>query len=410
MSFDRRLLEMHSQWPAAKIVLDRLREHRHRALLAGGCVRDALLGRPAKDLDIATSATPDQIAGLFEKTVDVGKAFGVLRVILLGTDLEVATFRGDGHYKDGRRPESVHFSDEQEDALRRDFTVNALFFDPETDQVIDFVGGVKDLEAKLLKTVGEPERRFAEDHLRLLRAVRFAGQLGFTIEARTWAVLKDRASEAASVSRERIRDELVKLLQAGAGGRGTRLLAESNLLKTLFPALDGFEGVLAASAERTLVRSIDDAGEALARWLAPLAKGGERGLRVAEEAWSALRLSKDEEKFVRKTLETLAEGEAFWARSLGRRLVDYADPAVKLAVELWDGENSAPRQAALKAEFNRIAPRNQLPPRLLTGEDLKSRVQGAKLGEALRASYEAQLEGRFHDRAAALTWVEAWLK
>ena len=171
--------------PDALHVIRTLRADGHQAYVVGGCVRDQLLGAQPKDWDVATSARPEQVEALFPRTIGVGKSFGVILVVLDGHESEVATFRGESEYSDGRHPDSVHFTDAEEDARRRDFTINALFYDPEEQCVLDFVGGLADLDAHLLRTVGEPEERFAEDHLRLLRAVRFAARTGFTLEART---------------------------------------------------------------------------------------------------------------------------------------------------------------------------------------------------------------------------------
>ncbi len=173
-----------------------------------------LLGRTPNDLDIATDAKPEQVEALFEKTVMVGRAFGVSRVICEGSDIEVATFRKDGPYLDGRKPESIEFSSEQEDAKRRDFTINAMFYDLEKKQVIDFVGGQTDLMRKTLRAVGDPDQRFAEDKLRILRAVRFHGQLGFTIEPKTAEAIRKHGVLIHQVSMERIRDEWLKLMQS----------------------------------------------------------------------------------------------------------------------------------------------------------------------------------------------------
>lgn len=410
MSPERRLLQTHPHWPEAATVLNALNAAGHKAYLAGGSVRDALRGVVAQDLDIATSASPDRVAALFDKTVDVGKSFGVIRVILGAADLEVATFRGDGEYVDGRRPESVHFSDEREDALRRDFTVNALFFDPRSDAIIDHVGGLEDLKTKTIRTVGDPAERFREDHLRLLRAVRFAVQLDFAIESATWDAVRAKAGDVKTVSRERVRDEIGKMFRAGGGGKGPRLLEESGLLTALFPSLAGFEETLRVSAARRLARPSPTLTEALTRWLVPLAESGPAGTKAAHDVLSSLRLGKDDERFVRRALETLGDLEGFWARPLGKKLLAYGEPAVRLAAEMGDEGGPDPRHEELRREFAKIAPRGELPEKILRGDDLLPRVQGAALGEILAAAYEAQLEGRFADKAGALTWADEWTR
>jgi poly(A) polymerase len=181
------------------------------AFWVGGCVRDVLLGREPGDYDIATSARPEQIEKLFKRTVAVGKKFGVMVVLEGGHQFQVATFRAEADYRDGRHPEQVTFGDAQADAQRRDFTVNGLFYDPVAEKLHDWVGGEKDLRAKIIRTIGSPGERFAEDHLRLLRAVRFAAQLGFEIEPQTFAAVRTLAPKIELISAERIRDELIKL-------------------------------------------------------------------------------------------------------------------------------------------------------------------------------------------------------
>jgi poly(A) polymerase len=228
--------------PAALRVARRLAEAGHRALFAGGCVRDRLLGRVPGDHDVATSARPEEVEALFPRSVTVGARFGVVVVPEDGVNVEVATFRADGRYVDGRRPDAVSFSDPPTDAARRDFTVNGMFEDPETGEVLDYVGGRADLASRLLRAIGDPEARFREDHLRLLRAVRFACQLGFAIEPRTLAAARALAPLSARVSAERTRDELVKLLRHGRG-RGLRLLASTGLLEHVLPELAATRGV-----------------------------------------------------------------------------------------------------------------------------------------------------------------------
>lgn len=182
----------------------------HKAYLAGGCVRDQLLGRQPQDYDIATSARPEEVEGLFSKTLSIGKNFGIIVVIHGHQKVEIATFRKDGEYKDGRHPETIIYGTELEDAERRDFTINALFYDMQTEQIVDHVNGQVDIQKKLIRAVGRPEDRFQEDHLRVLRALRFAAQLNFEIEQSTWASIVNARQSVLTVSRERIRDEFVK--------------------------------------------------------------------------------------------------------------------------------------------------------------------------------------------------------
>ena len=223
-------------------LVERLRAAGHEALFAGGCVRDRLLGKEAHDIDIATSARPEEIQKLFPRTVAVGAQFGVIVVLEDGGEFQVATFRSDGAYRDGRHPESVAFTNAEGDARRRDFTVNGLFFDPLTCQILDFVGGEADLRAGILRSIGDPHARFAEDKLRLIRCVRFAASLGFEIEAETWRALVERAPEITAVSAERIRDELVKIFSHPSRVRGFDLLDQSGLLAILLPEVEALKG------------------------------------------------------------------------------------------------------------------------------------------------------------------------
>ncbi len=229
--------------PGALAIIRRLREAGHQAYLVGGCVRDHLLGRRPEDWDVATDATPDEIGALFERTVAVGKAFGVMLVVLPEGTYEVATFRGDGEYSDGRRPDRVVFAGAEEDVRRRDFTINALMYDPVEGRVLDWVGGLEDIRRRLVRTVGDPALRFREDHLRLLRAVRFAARTGFDLETRTRDVIRELAPLAASVSGERTGDELTRMLSEGAARRSAELLDETGLLGVLLPEVNALKGV-----------------------------------------------------------------------------------------------------------------------------------------------------------------------
>jgi poly(A) polymerase len=221
---------------AAKIV-QRLQAAGFAAFWVGGCVRDFLLGREPQDFDIATDAKPGQVEKLFKKTIPVGKKFGVMVVIEGGHQFQVATFRAEADYQDGRRPEKIVFANAEADALRRDFTVNGLFYDPISNLTHDWVGGEKDLRARIIRTIGAPEERFAEDHLRLLRAVRFAAQLNFEIEPKTFAAIKKLAAKIKLISAERIRDELLKLFLPPHAARGLVLLRDSGLLEHILPEL-----------------------------------------------------------------------------------------------------------------------------------------------------------------------------
>jgi len=221
----------------------KLRSKGYVAYFAGGCVRDRVMRQIPKDYDLATTATPEEVNRMFPKCYLVGKQFGVVVVVLGTHQFEVATFRKEGQYKDSRHPDAISFTTPEEDAKRRDFTVNGLFYDPQKREVVDFVGGKKDIRAKRIQTIGNPEARFAEDHLRLLRAIRFAANLGFSIETETWQAIKKFRKSIHSVSHERIRDELVKMFTRPHAGKALELLSESGLLHEVLPEIEAMKGV-----------------------------------------------------------------------------------------------------------------------------------------------------------------------
>ena len=228
----------------AQSVCALLQSHGYQALLAGGCVRDVLLKRAPFDFDVATDALPDQVIALFPDSLAVGAQFGVVQVWHGEFKVEVATFRADGDYSDGRRPDQVIYTKSpEEDVRRRDFTINGLLMEPESGKVLDFVGGQADLKAQLIRAIGDPDRRFAEDKLRLIRAVRFAARFGFAIESETLAAIRRHAKEITVVSAERLRDELTKILTEGAARRGFELLDATGLLPFVLPEIAAMKGV-----------------------------------------------------------------------------------------------------------------------------------------------------------------------
>ncbi|MFM8458387.1 MAG: CCA tRNA nucleotidyltransferase, partial [Chthoniobacterales bacterium] len=227
---------------AATDIARRLQQAGHTAYFAGGCVRDELLGLDPHDYDIATSAKPTEVQQLFPHTQAVGAHFGVILVMEHGRAFEVATFRSDHEYIDGRRPEMVTFSTPEEDAARRDFTINGMFHDPVADKFIDFVGGQADLKFKTLRAIGDPVARFREDKLRLLRAIRFAARFGYEIDPATWDAIKAHAADIHAVSAERIREELVKIFAHANRVRGFDLLDQSGLLKEILPEIEALKG------------------------------------------------------------------------------------------------------------------------------------------------------------------------
>jgi poly(A) polymerase len=232
-----------SAWGKAIIIVKRLRERGHESYLAGGCVRDMLLNKAPQDFDITTSAKPDEIQAIFNHTVPVGAQFGVILVILDGQPFEVATFRHDGPYLDGRRPSQVRYGSLKEDILRRDFTINGMVYDPIDDRVIDCVEGRRDLERRMIRAIGDAQQRFAEDRLRMIRALRFAASLDFTIEEKTFAAIRGLAHDITAISWERIGDEITRILTESGPRKGFELLDATGLLKVLLPEIEAMKGV-----------------------------------------------------------------------------------------------------------------------------------------------------------------------
>jgi tRNA nucleotidyltransferase/poly(A) polymerase len=232
-----------SQKDKAIGIVKRLRDQGYESYLAGGCVRDMLLGKTPQDYDISTSAKPDEIAKIFSKTIPVGAQFGVLLVMIEGEAFEVASFRHDGPYLDGRRPTHVRYGSLQEDILRRDFTINGMVYDPITGQIIDLVGGRKDLERKLVRAIGNPRSRFEEDRLRMVRAVRFAASLDFTVEIETFDAIRELAPTVKQISWERIGEEITRILTEAGAKKGFELLDRAGLLKIVLPEIEAMKGV-----------------------------------------------------------------------------------------------------------------------------------------------------------------------
>lgn len=376
----------------------------YRAYLAGGCVRDALMGTTPNDFDIATDAEPSKVQELFPHSLDVGKAFGVIIIPFDEFQIEVATFRTDGNYKDGRRPSKIQFSSPEEDAKRRDFTVNALFYDWVDDKVLDFVEGRADIEDRLLRAVGDPETRFKEDHLRLVRAVRFHAQLGFEIEEKTLAAVKKLANVAADVSKERVRDELLKLLKSKARADGVRLLAETGLLEAMLPGY--------AKGMETFPQT-----------LATL----EQPFQLTQEVnlWAGFLLNAREKIKVKVLLKEL---------KCSNYTVAYVD---KLINGYWESMDSKAKPALLRkmlAEFGHdllelhriqgeVDPRfgrwselslfpMSLPDAWITSDDLKAAgiKAGPRFGELLDEMFDLQLNGDLADREAALEKLKSLTK
>lgn len=229
---------------AGKRIVDGLRSAGFEAHFVGGCVRDLVMGKQPKDIDVATNALPEQVRKLFRRTVMVGAQFGVVRVLQAGHEFEVATFRADGEYLDGRHPVKVTFCDAKADVLRRDFTINGMLYDPATASVIDHVGGKEDIAERVVRCIGDPKQRFGEDKVRIMRAVRFACRLGFDVDPATFAAAKHMAPRISEVSAERVRDELLRILTEGGAAEGVQMLHDLGVLEVILPEVAATIGVV----------------------------------------------------------------------------------------------------------------------------------------------------------------------
>ncbi|MFM7289901.1 MAG: CCA tRNA nucleotidyltransferase [Planctomycetia bacterium] len=404
----------------AIVVVERLRAAGHEALWAGGCVRDELLGRTPADYDVATSARPDQVRAVFgqRRTLAVGAAFGVITV--LGPrgagQVEVATFRSDAAYTDGRHPAGVTFTDAREDALRRDFTINGLFLDPLTGTVRDYVDGRADLAAGIVRAIGNAAMRFGEDHLRMLRAVRFAAVFGFALEEQTEAAITRMTHLVTTVSPERVAAELRAMVSRPGRRRALELLAQTGLAREVLPEVaPGDGGPVDHEAWHTAARIIDALDEPEIASALDILSGGlppETPRRIA----ARLRLSTKESKTACWLHEAVAFVERHAVEGIDRQPWSLVQPwlAHDAAFLLADvlrarascGLGSASAAAWITARL--LLPREELdPPPLLTGNDLLAAgvPAGRAVGETLAALRSLQLDGAITTRAAALAWA-----
>jgi putative nucleotidyltransferase with HDIG domain len=428
---------------AATKLVRRLRESGFIAYFAGGCVRDALLRKQPKDIDIATDAEPEDVQKLFARTVAVGVKFGVVRVLEGEFEFEVATFRSDGIYLDGRRPATVTFSSPEEDAKRRDFTINGMFYDPVEDQVVDFVGGKSDLERRVVRAIGNPGERFSEDHLRLLRAIRFGAALDFEIEPATWKAITGNAHQIVSVSHERVRDEFMKIISDRHRVRGLDLLDQSGLLQKILPEVSRMHGceqppqfhpegdvyvhtrlmlsLLPADASPWLVLSVllHDIGKPVTYSFDEVDQrirfnGHDQvGADMASEIMTGLRFSNE-------AIDTVVE-------AIRNHMVFKDTPNMRPAkLRRFMGRQNFPLELELHRvdclgshgdlqTYDLLVNKQQefqnepiIPPPLLTGRDLivLGLKPGPRFGEILEAVQTAQLDGEVTDRAGALELLQ----
>ncbi len=422
----------------------RLREAGYRAYLVGGCVRDLLLGREPKDYDVATDARPERLLELFPGAEQVGAHFGVIRVREDAAEVEVATFRSDRFYRDGRHPERVDFeTDPRQDVLRRDFTINALLLEPESNQVLDFVGGRDDLDRRLIRSVGDPEQRFAEDHLRMLRAVRFAARLEFDIERDTFEAIRRLAPLIRRVSAERIRDEILRILTEGGARYGFELLDRSGLLGEILPEVAAMKGVeqppefhpegdvwthtllmLEAMREPTPALAfgvlLHDVGKPAT--YSPAAAGdrirfndhAQVGARMAAEILERLRCSREMIRQVAalvanhlRFIEVRRMRESTLKRFL--RLERFEEHLELHRLDCLASHGDLSHYEFVKEKLAALPAETLRPPRLITGHDLIR--EGYRPGPAFARMLEevetAQLESRIQTREDALTLVRS---
>lgn len=390
-------------------VVQKLHAAGFQAFFAGGCVRDQIMGSPPEDYDIATSARPEQVLRLFPRSAQVGAAFGVVMVKLRGRSMEVATFRSDGVYSDGRRPDSVEFTTAEQDAQRRDFTCNGLFFDPIRKVLIDYVGGQADIGAKILRAIGDPAQRFREDHLRMMRAIRFAARFGFTIEPTTWAAIADNAAHLSDISRERIGQEFRKILIHSQRHSAVNLLIDSGLLNSFW------SGPLKPnSAANTLKRltalpatsSFPVALAALILDLAPsLHEDSTISIDHIPRLQNNLALSGLETQYTQWLLTNLPLLEHWQNMRLAafKRLLAHAW-SDELLVLYATGHADDEQATLLTQRLRELKAQPLAPDRFVTGDDLI--LLGAQPGVLfktwLEELYDRQLENEFPDRASAL--------
>lgn len=391
------VLENHTNWPVVKDVCKKLNKHGFKAYLAGGCVRDGLLGLPPNDFDVATDAPVEQLEKLFQKTVLTGKAFGVIKVIIDKVEVDIARFRSESDYEDGRHPIKIQVCTPKEDAKRRDFTINSMFYDLQLNQIIDYYGGQKDLDLKLIRAVGEAEKRFNEDHLRALRALRFSAQLDFDIEKQTFHALFNQVKNLKKISKERVLQELKKAFASDNPNKAIYFLSTlnywPNLLATEINQLD------------LILMKI--------KYLGTLNQGKIKhyfypffiyfsfklGLSkpVCKDIFTNLRFSNAEIKTYFKQFEALYMAEKT-NLSLGEKLSHLTDKKLvellKLLV-LFNECNNIPVSEinhVIKNYTAHYARVGELPGAIVKAEDLISHFKGEKLGQKLKQAYYLQLE------------------
>ena len=430
----------------ANSICDRLQSAGYQALLAGGCVRDRLLNREPADYDVATNATPDQVLQLFPNGITVGASFGVILVPQDGMKVEVATFRSDIGYADGRHPDRVEYSSSpEEDVKRRDFTINGLLMRHKTKEVLDFVNGQADLRAGIIRAIGEPDRRFAEDKLRMLRAVRFASRFGYEIEAETFRAIRRHAKEISQVSAERMREELTKMLTEGAARTAFELMDACWLLSIVLPEITALRGVeqppqyhpegdvwthtmmmlegLPAGCSSTLAWGVllHDVGKP-ATFRSPKETGDrirfdghvEVGMAIGRTLLGKLRFSNDDTEQILALVEhhmRFKDVGRMKPATLKRfvRLPHFAEHLDLHRLDCLSSNRNLAAYEFVKEFVSKTPPEVVHPPKLLTGTDLLEAgfKPGPLLGRILATVEEAQLNGELDSPAEAKSFVES---
>jgi poly(A) polymerase len=424
----------------AREVIHKLRGAGHQAYLVGGCVRDLLLGVPPKDYDISTDARPDRIMDLFPNSGRVGAHFGVVLVRDVFDQVEVATFRSDQEYSDGRRPDAVHFeTDPAKDAQRRDFTVNGLMMDPDSGEVLDFVGGRADLERGVIRAIGDTEARFREDHLRLLRAVRFAARLKFQIDPATFEAIRCNHASILKVAAERVRDELVRILTEGGARYGFELLDATGMLADILPEVAAMKGVEQPPQYHPegdvwnhtllMLQQLDHPTPALAMGVLlhdvgkpPTFRVADRirfdghveeGVRMAHAILHRLRFSRDDmeqvEALVANHMKFKDAGrmkESTLKRFL--RLPKFEEHLELHRLDCSSSNRNLESYEMVKRKLSEFPDEHLKPPPLLTGDDLiaEGYAPGPRFSEILTAVEDAQLEGRLRTSGDAMQLVK----
>jgi poly(A) polymerase len=426
---------------AAEKVAAVLRHHGFQAYFVGGCVRDLLRGADPKDWDISTDARPDEIVRLFPNAIQVGAQFGVVGVMIGKQYIEVATLRNDGLYSDGRRPDAVTYtSDPREDVLRRDFTINGMLLDPATGELLDYVEGKKDVEKRLVRAIGPADRRFDEDRLRMLRAIRFAAMLEYQIETKTFEAIRAQAWAIREVSAERVRDEILRILTSGQARHGFELLDESGLLEHVLPEISAMKGVaqppefhpegdvwthtllmlemLQKDCSETLAAGVllHDIGKPPTYRVAPdrirFDNHVSVGARMAEVICRRLRFSREQSGQILALVENhlrFKDVREMRESTLKRfmRLERFEEHLELHRLDCLSSHRNLENYEYVRQKMEEMTVEEIRPQRLLTGDDLieMGLKPGPQFSEILRAAEDAQLEGEIHTREEALDWA-----